>query len=41
MNDLFEAFREDLDDHNDRRERIIKVCAFLCPMRASRTEISP
>lgn len=22
----FDQFREDLDDHNDRRERLIKVC---------------
>ena len=25
----FEAFREHLDDHYDRRERIIKVITFL------------
>ena len=25
----FDCFREDLDDHNDRRERLIKVCPTL------------
>ena len=25
----FEAFRDELDDHNDRRERLIKVCTHV------------
>jgi hypothetical protein len=28
VTDLFDSFREDLDEHNDRRERLIKVHSF-------------
>ncbi|TFY50959.1 hypothetical protein EVG20_g11234 [Dentipellis fragilis] len=34
---LFDAFRADLDDHNDRRERLIKVRQPLLPRTPRRT----
>lgn len=32
---LFDDFRAELDDYNDRRERLIKVHLLLSPLQAS------
>lgn len=37
---FFETLRDELDDHNDRRERLIKVCRFSAAMVSARTHLS-